>query len=177
MRKFRRLHLKKDVFFHLRTIYFLLRGMLFHKKRYYLPIEAEEVNTSSTYLLEINNCTSGPLLFKDIYDETTNKIVPEGENIIIQLKLKSIKIGDIMTTEVVSAPYIDSGLLGPDKAYINYIDFRGVNRKFVIDLKNESLFKEYYTDNHDAVRKIIKVKLSDDNLDKLKWFTKNDYKT
>ena len=152
----------------------MLTGALSCKKRFYFPVKLEEIATSSVYKLIINNLTSGPILFAGIYDKTRNKKVPVGKSFNVLLKLKSIKIGDAITREVVPGPYIDNGLLGPDKAYIYFIDHTGIHRKFVIDLKSVSFFKERSPETVIAAYKILKVTLTDDDLDKLKWFTKND---
>ena len=143
-------------------------------KLHYFPVEIGELTVSPAYRLEIQNDTTRLLSFlpRDGADERVEEItVSIGDSFTTLLQLKKIIVGGTTTREVVTGPYIDSGRLGPDTAYIMYNDSRRP-RDFVIALESDSWFEKYESIamNPKPLPKTLKVHLTDQNLSKPKWF-------
>ncbi|UCD81306.1 MAG: hypothetical protein JSW26_07740 [Desulfobacterales bacterium] len=143
-------------------------------KHYYFPVEIGELTVSPIYRLEIQNDSTQVLTFlpRDGAEEKfEEKQIAVGENFTTLLQIKKIIVGETTTREVVTGPYIDSGRLGPDTAYIRYKDARRP-REFVIDLESDSWFGTYETiaKRPEPLPKTLKVHLTDQNLSKPKWF-------
>jgi hypothetical protein len=143
-------------------------------KQYYFPVEIGELTVSPVYRLEIQNDTSQALVFlpRDGADKNfKEKQIPVGDSFTTLLQIKKIVVGETTTREVVTGPYIDSGRLGPDTAYIRFEDSRRP-RDFAIDLESDSWFEKYETVGWGPgpLPKTIKAQLTDQNLSKPKWF-------
>jgi hypothetical protein len=147
-------------------------------KQYYFPVEVADVTISPAYELEIKNSSTQQLTFQPrdgASVEIKEKKISVGESFSILVQIKKIKVGSTITREVVDGPYIDSGRLGPDTAYLEYkysVNSRELERELVIDLKSDSWFKQYETTgmNEDPRPRILRVELTDQNLSKQKWF-------
>ena len=143
-------------------------------QQHYFPVEIGELTVSPAYRLEIQNDTTRALSFlpRDGADESIEeKKVSIGDSFTTLLQIKRIIVGGTTTREVVSGPYVDSGRLGPDAAYIKYNNSRRP-RDFVIALESDSWFEEYKSIamHPKPLPKTLKVHLTDQNLSKPKWF-------
>jgi hypothetical protein len=147
-------------------------------KQYFFRVEITDEAVSPIYQLEIENSTTQQLTFlprDGASVEIEEKKISVGESFSILVQIKKIKVGSTITREVVDGPYIDSGRLGPDTAYLEYkysVNSRELERELVIDLKSDSWFKQYETTgmNEDPRPRILRVELTDQNLSKQKWF-------
>jgi hypothetical protein len=143
-------------------------------KQYFFPVEIGGLTISPIYRLEIQNDTSQTLVFlprDGANEKAEEKPIPVGESFTTLLQIKKIVVDGTTTREAVTGPYIDSGHLRPDTAYIRYMD-SGRPREFVIDIGSESWFGPYEADtmNSKPFPKTLKVRLTDQNLSKPKWF-------
>ena len=141
---------------------------------YYFPVEIGELTLSPIYRLEIQNDTSQALVFlprNGADNQVEEKRIPVGENFITLLQIKKVTVEGSTTRAVVTAPYIDNGRPGENTAYIKYAA-SGRPREFVIDIGNDSWFGSYETNsmNLKPYPKTLKVRLTDQNLSKSKWF-------
>jgi len=158
-------------------VFFVLAACLMISSCYqqhYFPVEIGELTVSPVYRLEIQNDTTRSLSFlpRDGADERfEEKKVSIGESFTTLLQVKRITVGGTTTREIVTGPYVDSGRLGPDAAYIKYHDSRRP-RDFVIALGSDSWFEAYeaIATNPKPLPKTLKVHLTDQNLSKPKWF-------
>jgi len=148
---------------------------------YYFDVKIGDVRFSPIYQLEIQNKTSQILTFlpRDGVDPRIKPKKIDGDGFFTtHLQIKEIMIGQTLTREVVTGPYIDSGQLGPNTGLIRYKDGAGRKREFQIDLENKSWFNGYqktvFTPDKKEPR-TLKVELTNDevNRDKeIKWFLK-----
>ena len=143
-------------------------------KHYYFPVEIGELTLSPIYRLDIQNDTSQALVFlprNGADNQVEEKRIPVGENFITLLQIKKVTVEGSTTRAVVTAPYIDNGRPGENTAYIKYAASGGP-REFVIDIGNDSWFGSYETNsmNLKPYPKTLKVRLTDQNLSKSKWF-------
>ena len=144
---------------------------------HYFPVEVEDMEVSPIYRLEIANNTSYSLTFlpTDPYRNRFNpKKVTPGHRFNALVQVKRIKVGSTPTNEIVVGPYIDSGRLGPDMAYMQYRGQGDVMRDFVISLRSETWFAPYESIalTTSAKPKTLEVSLTDENMDKPVWFRK-----
>lgn len=144
---------------------------------HFFPVAVEDMEISPVYRLEIVNDTSHTLTFlpTDSYrDRLGPKKVVQEHHFILLVQVKRIKVGSTLTHEIVAGPYIDSGRLGPDMAYLQYLGQRDVVRDFVISLRNETWFDAYesHTLTSAAKPKVLEVRLTDENMNKPVWFRK-----
>lgn len=146
-------------------------------QREFFPVTVEEVGLSPAYQLEIKNMTSqtltiGPL--PDFRSEHHDKTIAPGQSFSCLVQVKRIRVGETYTREVVAGPYIGSGRLGPDKAYIQYRDEEGLKRDIVIAIGSEAWFAPYRaTPAAGAIApKTITIILTDQNMAKARWFVK-----
>jgi len=160
----------------LKLFFVLAAGLMLSScyQQHYFPVEIGELTVSPAYRLEIQNDTTRSLSFlpRDGADGSVEeKKVAIGESFSTLLQVKRIIVGGTTTREIVSGPYVDSGRLGPDAAYIMYHDSRRP-REFVIALGSESWFEAYESiaTNPEPLPKTLKVHLTDQNLSKPKWF-------
>lgn len=149
-------------------------------KQYFFPVEIGELTISPIYRLEIQNDTSQTLVFlprEEASERVEQKPIPVGESFTTLLQIKKTAVGGTTTREAVTGPYIDSSRLRPDTACIRYMD-SGRPREFVIDIGSESWFGPYEANTMDSkpFPKTLKVRLTDQNLSKPRWFTEGpDY--
>ena len=141
----------------------------------YYPVVVEDVELSPVYQLDVINQTSQPLTFLPIRKFRSGyepKVVSNGQEISCLVQVNRIKVGDTFSREVVAGPYIESGRLGPDRAYLQYQDARSIKREVVIDLASGGWFTPYTVRRTagEATPRTITITLTDDNLSKTKWF-------
>ena len=144
-------------------------------KRTYYPVVVKEVGLSPVYQLDVINQTSQQLVFQPIrkfrstYDP---KVVAYGQRISCLVQVSKIKVGGTYTREVVAGPYIESGRLGPDRAYLQYKDARSIRREVVIDIGNDGWFAPYtvWGPVDEAKLRTIAITLTDETLSKTRWF-------
>ncbi len=141
----------------------------------YYPVVVENVELSPVYQLDVVNQTSQPLTFLPIrkfrsdYDP---KVVAIGQHISCLVQVNKIKVGATYSREVVAGPYIESGRLGPDLAYLQYQDAGSIKREVVIDISNDGWFVPYTISvtGGEAKPRSIMITLTDENLSNTKWF-------
>jgi len=143
-------------------------------KQYYFPVVIGELTLSPIYRLEIQNDTSQALIFlprEEAGKRVKEKRIPVGENFTTLLQIKKVAVEGDVAREVVTGSYIGSGRPGQDTACIKYIA-SGRLREFTIDIGNDSWFGSYETNrmNPKPMPKTLKVRLTDQNLAKSKWF-------
>lgn len=144
-------------------------------KHTYYPVVVEEVELSPVYQLDVINRTSQELAFLPIRKfrpEYGPKVVANGQHISCLVQVTRIKVGGTHTREVVAGPYIESGRLGPDRAYLQYRDARRIKREIVIDIGNKGWFTPYTVRGvaSEAKPRTIEIRLTDESLSKTKWF-------
>ena len=146
-------------------------------QREFFPVSVEEVGLSPAYQLEIRNMTSQTLTIRPLPDfraEHADKAIEPGQSFRCLVQVKRIRVGETYTREVVAGPYIGSGRLGPDRAYIQYRDEEGLKRDIVIAIGSEAWFAPYTaTPAAGAIApKTITIILTDENMAKTRWFVK-----
>jgi hypothetical protein len=141
----------------------------------YYPVVVEDVEMSPVYQLDVINKTSQTLTFLPIrkfrsdYDP---KVVAYGQHISCLVQVNKIRVGETYSREVVAGPYLESGRLGPDRAYLQYQDARSIKREVVVDIASGEWFAPYKVKGStgEAKPQTITITLTDDNLSKTKWF-------
>ena len=142
-------------------------------KQYYFPVVIGELTLSPIYRLEIQNETSQALIFlprDGANKQVAEKRIPVGENFTTLLQIKKVAVEGDVTREVVTGSYIGN-CRGQDTACIRYMA-SGRLREFTIDIGNDAWFGSYATNrtNPKPMPKTLKVRLTDQNLAKSKWF-------
>lgn len=149
-------------------------------ERHFFPVKVDEVTVSPIYQLEVGNETSGALVFHPIREfrpDYKPKRIDIGGHITCLLQIAKIKVGETFAHEIVEGPYINSGRLGPDRAYLQYRDGKGVKCDVVIDISSVAWFEPYTVKGpaHEAKPRTISIVLTDSNLNKNKWFAGGPY--
>jgi hypothetical protein len=144
-----------------------------HKQELF-PVQIGELTLSPIYRLEIQNDTSQPLVFlprQGANEKVEDLRVPVGKSFTTLLQIKKMAVGDTAVKGVVTGSYIDSGRPGTDTAYLKYMD-SGRLREFLIDIGSESWFEPYEANPMDSkpFPKTLKIRLTDQNLSKPRWF-------
>ncbi len=141
----------------------------------YYPVVVEDVELSPVYQLDVINQTSQSLTFLPIRkfrSAYSPKVVANGQQISCLVQVNKIEVGETHSREIVAGPYIESGRLGPDRAYLQYEDARSIKREVVIDIASGAWFDPYTVrgTTREATPRTIAITLTDDNLSKTKWF-------
>jgi hypothetical protein len=141
----------------------------------YYPVVVEDVELSPVYQLEVINQTSQPLTFLPIRkfrSDYDSKVVANGQQISCLVQVNKIRVGETYSREVVAGPYIESGRLGPDLAYLQYQDAGSIKREVVIDISSDGWFAPYTVSvtSGEAKPRSIMITLTDENLSNTKWF-------